>query len=183
MNTSILVGRLGQDVRFTAFENGNRVANFSLATNRKWTDKATNEKREATEWHNIVAWGGLADVCKKYLAKGSQVAVQGELRYREYETQGKDCKTGQLVNYGDGTQMTVKVKVAEIIADDVKFLDKKPTTDGYAPTGQAVAQAAANPTAVQATFVQPTTAAPVAPPATEEVPNVVAVPPLPAAGV
>lgn len=83
INKVILVGHLGRDpeVRFTA--GGTSVANFTLATNDVWTDKA-GEKQERTEWHRIVVWGKQAEIMGEYLSKGKQVYVEGSLQTREW---------------------------------------------------------------------------------------------------
>lgn len=83
INKVILVGHLGRDpeVRFTA--GGTTVANFTLATNDVWTDKA-GEKQERTEWHRIVVWGKQAEIMGEYLSKGKQVYVEGSLQTREW---------------------------------------------------------------------------------------------------
>lgn len=83
VNKVILVGRLGQnpEVRYTP--SGAAVANFSVATNETWTDK-NNQKQERTEWHRVVVWGKLAELCSQYLAKGRQCYVEGRLQTREW---------------------------------------------------------------------------------------------------
>lgn len=90
VNKVILVGRLGQnpEVRYTP--SGSAVANFSVATNEAWTDKS-GQKQERTEWHRIVVWGKLAELCSKYLEKGRQCYVEGRLQTRSW--QDKDGQT------------------------------------------------------------------------------------------
>lgn len=90
VNKVILVGRLGQnpEVRYTP--SGSAVANFSVATNEAWTDKS-GQKQERTEWHRIVVWGKLAELCAKYLEKGRQCYVEGRLQTRSW--QDKDGQT------------------------------------------------------------------------------------------
>jgi single-strand DNA-binding protein len=90
VNKVILVGRLGQnpEVRYTP--SGAAVANFSLATNESWTDKS-GQKQERTEWHRIVVWGKLAELCSQYLSKGRQAYVEGRLQTRQW--QDKDGQT------------------------------------------------------------------------------------------
>jgi single-strand DNA-binding protein len=90
VNKVILVGRLGQnpEVRYTP--SGSAVANFSVATNETWTDKQ-GQKQERTEWHRIVVWGKLAELCGKYLEKGRQCYVEGRLQTRSW--QDKDGTT------------------------------------------------------------------------------------------
>ncbi|MBW2195874.1 MAG: single-stranded DNA-binding protein [Deltaproteobacteria bacterium] len=93
VNKVILVGRLGRDpeVRYTS--DGTAVTNFTMATSKEWKDKQTGEKKERTEWHKIVAWRRLGEICGEYLAKGKQVYIEGSLQTREWQDQdGK--KTG-----------------------------------------------------------------------------------------
>lgn len=84
INKVILIGNLGADpeVRFT--QGGQAVANFRIATTDSWTDKNTNQKQERTEWHRIVVWGKLAELCGQYLKKGRQCYVEGRLQTREW---------------------------------------------------------------------------------------------------
>src|SRR5271167_3381085 len=90
VNKVILVGRLGQnpEVRYTP--SGAAVANFSVATNESWTDKS-GQKQERTEWHKVVVWGKLAELCAQYLAKGRQCYLEGRLQTRQW--QDKDGQT------------------------------------------------------------------------------------------
>ncbi|HKD43443.1 MAG TPA: single-stranded DNA-binding protein [Myxococcaceae bacterium] len=83
VNKAILIGNLGADpeVRFTP--GGQAVANFRIATSESWTDK-NGQKQERTEWHRIVVWGKLAELCGEYLAKGRQCFVEGRLQTREW---------------------------------------------------------------------------------------------------
>jgi single-strand DNA-binding protein len=85
VNKVILVGKLGADpeVRYTS--GGSAVATFSIATNERWNDKNTGEKQERTEWHRIVAWGRLAEICGEYLSKGKQVYIEGRLQTRSWD--------------------------------------------------------------------------------------------------
>ena len=90
VNKVILVGRLGQnpEVRYTP--SGAAVANFSVATNESWSDKS-GQKQERTEWHKVVVWGKLAELCNQYLVKGRQVYLEGRLQTRQW--QDKDNQT------------------------------------------------------------------------------------------
>jgi single-strand DNA-binding protein len=83
VNKAILIGNLGADpeVRFTP--GGQAVANFRIATSESWTDK-NGQKQDRTEWHRIVVWGKLAELCGEYLAKGRQCYVEGRLQTREW---------------------------------------------------------------------------------------------------
>ena len=105
INKVILIGHLGADpeVRYTA--GGQGVANFNIATGDNWTDKNSGQKQERTEWHRIVAWGKLAELCGQYLNKGRQVYVEGRLQTRSWEDK-------------DG----VKRYTTEIVAQGIQFL-------------------------------------------------------------
>ncbi|MFL5378517.1 MAG: single-stranded DNA-binding protein [Myxococcales bacterium] len=83
VNKVILVGNLGKDPEVRYTPGGQAVANFTIATNENWTDKS-GQKQERTEWHRIVVWGKLAELCSEYLAKGRQVYVEGRLQTREW---------------------------------------------------------------------------------------------------
>ncbi len=84
LNKAIIIGNLGSDPEIRTTGNGGRVAQFSVATSRKWTSNS-GEQQEKTEWHRIVVWGKLVDVVEKYVKKGQQVYVEGEIQYRQYE--------------------------------------------------------------------------------------------------
>ncbi len=117
VNRAILIGRLGQDpeLRYTA--GGAPVVRFSLATSDNWSDKSSGEKKEKTQWHNVVAWSKLAEVCSQYLSKGRQVYVDGRIEYREYTDK-------------DGN----KRKITEIIARDLQILGS--AGSGAGPSGE-----------------------------------------------
>ncbi len=108
VNKVILVGRLGQnpEVRYTPA--GAAVGNFSVATSESWSDKS-GQKQEKTEWHRIVVWGKVAELCNQYLAKGRQVYIEGSLQTRQWQD-----KDGQ-------TKYTTEVK-----AQTVQFLGASP---------------------------------------------------------
>jgi single-strand DNA-binding protein len=97
VNKVILIGRLGKDPEVRNFENGNSVANFSLATTEVYRDKTTNEKKEITEWHNISLWGRLAEIAAKYLHKGEMVYIEGKLRTRSWEKDGVTRYTTEVI--------------------------------------------------------------------------------------
>ncbi len=80
-----LIGNLGQDPEIINLENGSKLAKFSIATSDSYKN-ATGEKVEDTQWHNIVAWGKTAEIVENYLIKGKQVAIEGKLTHRSYET-------------------------------------------------------------------------------------------------
>jgi single-strand DNA-binding protein len=85
VNKVILIGRLGREPEVRYTPSGTAVANFSLATSEEWKDKNTGEKQERTEWHKIVAWRRLGEICGEYLHKGSQIYIEGRLQTREWE--------------------------------------------------------------------------------------------------
>jgi single-strand DNA-binding protein len=87
VNKVILVGRLGQDPELKYTQAGTAVCNFSLATSESWTDKNSGQKKERTEWHRVVVWGKLAELCNQYLGKGKQAFVEGKLTTRSLEDQ------------------------------------------------------------------------------------------------
>lgn len=103
VNKVILVGRLGKDPEVRNLENGAVVANFSMATSESYRDKTTGEKKEITEWHNIVLWRGLAEIAQKYLRKGDMVYIEGKLRTRSWEKEGVTRYTTEVV--GDNMTM------------------------------------------------------------------------------
>ena len=87
VNKVILIGRLGKEPEVRYTPSGAAVANFPIATSREWKDKNTGEKQESTEWHRIVAWERLGEICGEYLHKGSQVYIEGRLQTRSWEDQ------------------------------------------------------------------------------------------------
>jgi len=98
VNKVILIGNLGADpeVRFTP--SGQAVANFRIATSESWTDKTSGQKQERTEWHRIVVWGKLGELCGQYLAKGRQCFVEGRLQTREWtDKENKKNYTTEVV--------------------------------------------------------------------------------------
>ena len=107
VNKVILVGHLGKDPEVRYTQNGNAVAQFTLATAKSYNDKQ-GQRVDKTEWHRIVVWGKLAEVAGEHLAKGRQVYLEGEIQTREYEAK-------------DGG----KRYATEIVAHTVQFLGKK----------------------------------------------------------
>ncbi len=85
VNKVILLGRLGQDPELKHTPSGAAVCNFSLATSETWNDKSSGQKQERTEWHRVVVWGKLAELCNQYLAKGRQAFVEGRLQTRSWD--------------------------------------------------------------------------------------------------
>lgn len=104
-NQAIIMGNLTRDPELKTTPNGQSVATFAVATNRVWQDPA-GERKEAVEFHEIVAWGKLAELTNQYLSKGRKVMVVGRLQTRSWETDG------------------VKHRRTEIVANDINFLDR-----------------------------------------------------------
>jgi single-strand DNA-binding protein len=84
VNKAILLGNLGKNPELRHVGSGESVANFSLATSESWKNRA-GEKQEKTVWHNIVAWGKIAEICNQYLKKGSKVYIEGRIENRSYD--------------------------------------------------------------------------------------------------
>lgn len=120
INKAILVGRLGQDpeIRYTA--SGTAMTTFSVATSEKWKDKNSGEMQERTEWHRIVAWGKLGEICGEYLGKGRQVYIEGRIQTRQWEDK-------------DGN----KRYTTEIVANEMKMLGSRDSDSGQRSAGPA----------------------------------------------
>lgn len=124
VNKVIVVGNLGKDPDTRFLPDGKAVCNFSVATTDKWTDKASGEKKEATEWHRISAFGRIAEICGEYLKKGSQVYIEGKLRTRKWQDkEGQDRYS------------------TEIIADSMQMLGSKSDSSNREPTGDGIVPA------------------------------------------
>lgn len=123
INKVILVGNLGKDPEVRYLENNVAVAKFTLATSETYRDKEGNRK-DTTEWHNIILWRGLAEVAEKYLKKGSLVYIEGKIRTRSWEDNGN------------------KKYFTEVVGDVLTMLGRKPEEAGttqqnnYAPAAQ-----------------------------------------------
>jgi single-strand DNA-binding protein len=98
VNKVILIGNLGADPEVKSFQNGGRIANLRIATSENWKDKNTGERKERTEWHNVVLNSdGLVGVAERYLRKGSKVYIEGQLRTRKWQDQsGNDRYTTEI---------------------------------------------------------------------------------------
>ena len=108
LNKVTLIGNLGKDPELSYTPSGVAVAKFSIATNERWKDQEGNPQ-ERTEWHNIIAWRKLAEICGQYLKKGSKLYIEGKLQTRSWD----DKNTG------------VKRYATEVIANDLIMLDAK----------------------------------------------------------
>lgn len=92
VNKVILIGNLGKDPEVRYLESGVPVAKFPIATSETFKDKNTGEKREVTDWHNIVMWRGLAQVAEKYVKKGMKVYIEGKLKTRSWQDENNQTK-------------------------------------------------------------------------------------------
>jgi single-strand DNA-binding protein len=113
VNKVILIGRLGKDPEVRSTPGGQTVTKFTLATDERFTDRS-GEKQERTEWHNIVAWGKLGEICGQYLRKGKLVYIDGAIRTESWD----DKESGQ------------KRYKTTIVADNMKMLDRKGDEEG-----------------------------------------------------
>lgn len=107
INKAIIVGRLGGEPELKTLSSGSPVCNFNVATSESWTD-SNGQKQERTEWHKVVVFSGLAELCSQYLQKGSLVYLEGKLKTRKWEDKNK-----------------IERYTTEIHATSVQFLDKK----------------------------------------------------------
>lgn len=92
VNKAIVMGILGRDPEIKNFSNGGSITTFSVATSDFWTDKATGERKQVTEWHRIATSNRLADIASKYLKKGGKVYIEGSLRTRKWKDQSGNEK-------------------------------------------------------------------------------------------
>ena len=112
VNKCILIGNLGKDPEVRYSPNGSAVANITLATSESWTDKATGEIVDKTEWHRVVFFKRLAEIAGEYLKKGSKIFIEGKLQTRKWQdADGNDRYT------------------TEIVANEMQMLDSKKNTD------------------------------------------------------
>lgn len=144
LNKVMLIGHLGNDPEVRVLSNGTTVANFSIATNEYYRDQ-NGEQKERTEWHRVVVYGKLAEVCRQYLKKGKQVYVEGRLQTRTWEKEGKKnyiteiiCSEMQMLgSRGDGEVLPEEPKEREDIPIDTTaplphFPKSVPEPDGGA---------------------------------------------------
>lgn len=118
VNKVLILGRLGQDPELKYTPSGVPVCNFSLATSESWNDKS-GQKQERTEWHRVVVWGKMAELCNQYLTKGRQAFVEGALQTRAWD--GKDGS---------------KRYTTEIVARNVQFIGgAQASTGGFQSQG------------------------------------------------
>lgn len=118
VNKVILVGNLGRDPEVQRFNNGGQAVKFSVATSERWSDKASGEKKEKTEWHNVVIYNeNLGRVAEQYLRKGSKVYLEGQLQTREYTDK-------------DGVQRKITEVVLQRFRGELTLLDGRGGASG-----------------------------------------------------
>jgi len=145
VNKVILIGNLGSDPEVRHLESGAAVAKFSIATNERYKDK-TGETKTVTEWHDIIAWRGLAEVAEKYLTKGKMIYVEGKLTTRQWQDQNG-----------------VTRRTTEVIANNFQMLGGRSNGSGNNFPSEADAPVGNNP--LPASSMSEIPAAPKAPPA------------------
>lgn len=118
VNKVLLIGRLGRDPEVRYTPDGTAIANFSIATSEEWKDKKTGEKQERTEWHRIVAFRRLGEICGEYLSKGRQVYIEGRLQTRDWQDK-------------DGN----KRYTTEIVASQMQMLGSRDMGDNSGASG------------------------------------------------
>lgn len=139
INKAILIGHLGADPEVRDLPSGEAVANLSLATNESWTDKASGEPRERTEWHRVVLFGRLAEIAAPYLHTGSRVYIEGKLRTRQYQTQdGAERRVTEILVDFAGTLQMLDSR-PEANTPPAQSAERPPAT---APTGRRATPAA-----------------------------------------
>jgi single-strand DNA-binding protein len=132
LNKAMIIGNLTRDPELRTTPNGTSVVSFGVATNFIWTD-ANGQRQEKAEFHNVVAWRKLAEICGQYLRKGSKVYIEGRLQTRSWDDQ-----TGN------------KRYITEIVADNMIMLDSKGSSANPNPEPPAAPAAEENPPVIQA---------------------------------
>ena len=140
LNKVLLIGRLGNDPEIKQMQNGKSVARLSVATSESWKDKNTGEKKEKTEWHRVVIFNeGLVGVVQKYLKKGAQVYIEGQLNTNKYtDSNGQEKYSTQIVLQGYSSSLTMldgknsssgdskKLESSQLPSDDMPDFSQDP---------------------------------------------------------
>jgi single-strand DNA-binding protein len=128
VNKIILIGNLGADPEVRYTPSGTAVANFNLATHEQWTNK-DGEKGERTEWHRIVAWGRLGEICGEYLRKGKQVYIEGRIQTRSWEDRdGNKRFTTEVIAQAMQMLGSPDYKEGRAQSTDERFPSEEPVT-------------------------------------------------------
>ena len=140
LNKVLLIGRLGNDPEIKQMQNGKSVARLSIATSESWKDKNTGERKEKTEWHRVVIFNeGLVSVVQKYLKKGAQVYLEGQLNTNKYtDSNGQEKYSTQIVLQGYNSSLTMldgknsssgdnkKIEGSQLPSDDMPDISQDP---------------------------------------------------------
>ena len=140
LNKVLLIGRLGNDPEIKQMQNGKSVARLSVATSESWKDKNTGEKKEKTEWHRVFIFNeGLVSVVQKYLKKGAQVYIEGQLNTNKYtDSNGQEKYSTQIVLQGYSSSLTMldgknsssgdskKLEGTQLPSDDMPDISQDP---------------------------------------------------------
>ena len=140
LNKVLLIGRLGNDPEIKQMQNGKSVARLSVATSESWKDKSTGERKEKTEWHRVVIFNeGLVNVVQKYLKKGAQVYIEGQLNTNKYtDNNGQEKYSTQIVLQGYSSSLTMldgknsssgegkKLDNSQLPSDDIPDISQDP---------------------------------------------------------
>jgi len=140
LNKVLLIGRLGNDPEIKQMQNGKSVARLSIATSESWKDKNSGERKEKTEWHRVVIFNeGLVSVVQKYLKKGAQVYIEGQLNTNKYtDSNGQEKYSTQIVLQGYNSSLTMldgknsssgdskKLESSQLPSDDMPDISQDP---------------------------------------------------------
>jgi len=140
LNKVLLIGRIGNDPEIKQMQNGKSVARLSVATSESWKDKSTGERKEKTEWHRVVIFNeGLVSVVQKYLKKGAQVYIEGQLNTNKYtDSSGQEKYSTQIVLQGYNSTLTMlggkssssgegeKLEGSQLPSDDMPDISQDP---------------------------------------------------------
>jgi single-strand DNA-binding protein len=137
VNKAILIGNLGRDPEVRTTQNGERVVSFSLATTESWRDKASGERKDRTEWHNVVIWNdAIGKVAESYARKGSKVYIEGQIQTREFtDKDGNQRRVTEIVLQRFRGELT--------LLDSAKSRDDAPARQTQAPNVRSGRQPAA----------------------------------------
>src|SRR5436853_6530165 len=135
INKVILIGRLGKDPELKYTASGTPFCRFSMATDDVWNDKASGERQERTEWHNIVVWDRLAEICNQYLTKGRLVYIEGSLQTREWDDQEGNKRRTTEIRARDMVMLSNA-------PENTGSVQRRPAVDATATAGTSAAPAA-----------------------------------------
>jgi len=131
VNKAIIVGNLGADPEMKEAKNGSTIATISVATSESWTDKQ-GQKQEKTEWHRVVFFNNLAKIVGEYLAKGSQIYVEGRIQYRQYQAEDGSTRYSTEI-MGDKMQMIGAKTPTQVNQEGIKAAQADPNIDDKIP--------------------------------------------------